>query len=230
MSGRTSGPNGRQLLLDFPRTDGGQRAVIETEPYATALATLRRWRSWPGGQLALIGDAGAGKSRLLQLWAAEAGAGVVTGAALAAADITEIASLTVSALAIDDADGGGAGEGLLAALNLGRDRNVPILLTGHRQPALWFERPKDLHSRLSAMPVAEIGPPDEESLRLRLVEECEARFLRLPDDAARYLADRMERSWEAVARVGAALQHQGGRTFAPQAVRKVLISLGMAGD
>jgi chromosomal replication initiation ATPase DnaA len=223
-----AGGGARQLRLDFPEADPGQRPLIETDPYRAPLALLRRWRDWPGGQLALVGEHGAGKSRLLRWWAEQVGAAVVTGADLAGADIEEVSGLSVKALAVDDADGDPRGEGLLAALNLGRSRGAAILLSGRGEPARWFSTPLDLRSRMQAMPVVSIGPPDEETLKLRLVDECANRFVVLAENEAAWLAERMERSWPALGRVADALADEGGDSFSSQKMRKVLISLGMA--
>jgi len=224
----TSGSSfGRQLVLDFPRIDPADRPLIETEPYRAPLAALRRWGSWPEGQLALIGAPFAGKSRLLRLWAADAEAAFVTGQALAEADIEEIANLSVAALAVDDADGCKQARNLLAAINLCRGRSAPILVSGRSEPAGWFADPRDLASRMQAMPVAMIGPPDEASLARRLIEECARRFLILPEETAHYLARRMGWSWAAVNEVTDEIARLPGGPLGLRAARNVLISLGM---
>lgn len=220
-------PSGGQLFLDFPRIDPGQRPLIESGAYAAAVVALKRWKHWPGGQMALVGDAFAGKTRLLQFWASDANAALVTGEALANAEIDEIARLSVSALAIDDADHPAAGLGLLAALNLCRDRGAPVLLAGRTHPAGWFTRPPDLRSRLAAMPVAQIEPPDDETLAVRLREECALRHLILSDDSVTYLANRMERSWLAVGQVADQIERTPGRADGLRSARAVLTALGM---
>ncbi|MDZ4761042.1 MAG: DNA replication ATPase [Alphaproteobacteria bacterium] len=224
----TPGPTGGgQLLLAFPRIDPAQRPLIESGPYASAIAAMRRWRSWPDGQLAITGEAFAGKTRILNLWAAEAGAAIATGEALAQADMAEIASLSVSALAIDDVDLSANGAGLLSALNLCRDRRAPLLLAGRGPPGGWSAQPPDLCSRLRAMPVAEIGPPDDETLALRLEEECARRHLTLPAESIAYLSQRMERSWKAVGLVADQIEGTPGRGFTLRSARAVLAALGL---
>lgn len=220
-------PSGGQLFLDFPRIDPDQRPLIETGSYAAALGALRRWKHWPGGQLALVGEPFAGKTRALRLWASDANAALVTGQALAAAEMDEIARLSVSALAIDDADHPEAALGLLAALNLCRDRGAPVLLSGRTHPAGWFTVPPDLRSRLVAMPVAQIEPPDDETLAFRLREECALRHLILPDESVVYLANRMERSWLAVSQVADQIERTPGRAESLRSARSVLLGLGM---
>lgn len=216
-----------QLFLDFPKADPDSRPLIETGSYAGALVALRRWRHWPGQQLALIGEPQSGRTRLLHLWAADTGAALVTGAALANAEMDEIARLSVSALAIDDADKADNGLGLLAALNLCRDRGAPVLLAGQAEPAGWFTTPPDLRSRLTAMPVARIEAPDDATLAARLREECALRHLILPEESINYLAQRMEPSWEAVTRVADEIARTPGRGEGLRSARATLISLGM---
>ena len=140
-------PSGGQLFLDFPRIDPDQRPLIETGLYAAALGALRRWKHWPGGQLALVGEPFAGKTRALRLWASDANAALVTGQALAAAEMDEIARLSVSALAIDDADHPEAALGLLAALHLCRDRSAPVLRAGRTHPSRSFPAPPGTDTR-----------------------------------------------------------------------------------
>ncbi len=219
------GGAGRQLLLDFPHADADQRPLIDTGSYAAAVGALRRWKLWPGAQLALIGDAASGKSRLLRWWAGRSGAAFVTGEALSEAPLDEIARLSVSALAIDDADR--AGPTLLAALNLCRDRNAPVLLAGASDPAGWFDQPPDLRSRLVAMPVVHIEPPDDATLAARLREDSSLRHLNLPEESVIYLANRMERSWSAVARVADQIERTPRRAEGLRSARAVLVALGM---
>jgi chromosomal replication initiation ATPase DnaA len=220
-------PSGGQLFLDFPHIDPGRRELIDTGSYAAAVGALRRWKHWPGGQMAVVGEHLAGKTRLLHAWASDAKAALVTGKALAKAEIDEIAKLTVSALAIDDADHPEAALGLLAALNLCRDRGVPVLVSGQTDPTGWHSRPLDLKSRLTAMPVARIEPPDDETLAFRLREAAALRHLILPDESVVYLATRMERSWAAVGQVADQIERTPGRAESLRSARAVLTGLGM---
>lgn len=224
---RAGGDAGRQLLLDFPRADADARPLIDSGSYATAIGALSRWKHWPGAQFALVGEAASGKSRLLRWWASQSGAALVTGEALSLAPMDEIARLSVSALAIDDADHPGAGLALLAALNLCRDRNVPVLVSGAADPAGWFTQPPDLRSRLVAMPAVHIEPPDDETLAARLREDSSLRHLNLPEESVVYLANRMERSWSAVARVADQIERTAGRAEGLRSARAVLVALGM---
>ena len=229
MTGGPSGGNRHagQLFLDFPKADHDSRPLIESGSYATAVTSIRRWRLWPGGQMALVGEPQSGRTRLLRMWAEDAGAAVVVGEALAGAEIDEIARLSVSALAVDDADHPAAAMGLFAALNLCRDRRVSVLLSGRTEPAGWFTTPPDLRSRLTAMPVVHIDPPDDETLAARLREASALRHLIIPEESVIYLARRMEPSWEAVGRVADEIARTPGRAEGLRSARAVLLALGM---
>lgn len=185
-----------------------------------------RWRAWPEQQMALVGDSGSGRTRLVRMWACEAGAALISGMELAASDVAEISGLSIAALAIDDADGCVEPTRLLTALNLCRSRGVSVLASGRREPAAWFSTPGDLVSRLRAIPTAVIGPPDEASLLLRLQEECLRLHLSVPPPSLAYLVERMDRSWDAVARVAEQIVKTPGRGFTLHSARNVLSALG----
>lgn len=221
-----SPPEAAQFRLDFPRIDPLQRPLIETGPYAAACLALSRTRSWPDGRLVLTGAPQSGKSRLLRGWAAAAGAAVVTGEMLAGAGMDEISSLSVDALAVDDADGGANGLGLLAALNLCRKRGAPLLMAGSGEPGRWHAAPGDLISRLSATGQVPIGDPDEDTLARRLAEACAVRRLNVPQAPIRYIAERLDRRWTAVSEAADAIEAVRTRSFTLHAARRVLSSLG----
>jgi chromosomal replication initiation ATPase DnaA len=77
------------------------------------------------------------------------------------------------------------------------------------------------------MPVAHIEPPDDETLALRLREECALRHLILPDESVVYLANRMERSWAAIGLVADQIERTPGRAESLRAARAVLTALGL---
>ena len=164
---------------------------------------------------------------MLRVWACGAGAALIIGSDLSNADLDEIGSLSITALAIDDADQCSDGRNLLAAINLCRDRQAPVLLSGPPDPLRWFDWPGDLRSRLQAMPIAAIGAPDEETLAAMLIEECARRFMILPSDAASYLAQRVERAWTSIGLLADEIERSPDKASSPRNARYVLISLGI---
>lgn len=215
----------QQLFLDFPKLEEETRPLIETGAYQPVLQLLRNWKAWPEGQLALIGEAQSGKTRLLRTWAAETGGAVLTAQALANADTDELSNLSLSALAIDDADKANNGPNLLAAINLCHARKAPILLAGATHPSTWYSDPPDLLSRLKAMPVTQIEGPDEDALRKRLEDACARRHFNVPGASLKFLVERMDYRWDAVEELANAIEQTKGRAFTVRSARKVLDSL-----
>jgi hypothetical protein len=76
------------------------------------------------------------------------------------------------------------------------------------------------------MPLGNIEGPDDETLALRLHEECALRHLILPDESVAYLANRMERSWAAIGLVADQIERTPGRAESLRAARSVLTALG----
>ena len=176
--------------------------------------------------MCLVGEDASGKTRLLKDWAEQIGAGVVAGADLARADIGEISGLSVSALVVDDADQTVPGAGLLAALNLCRDRGAVIALAGKSDPSSWKASIPDLQSRLSAIPVVHIDAPNEETLQTRLIAACRERFMKLPEETAKYLAHRMERSYVKIDQVVLAMEKNAkGKALTKVTARNALDTL-----
>ena len=69
-----------------------------------------------------------------------------------------------------------------------------LLLTARTLPATWPAGAPILRSRLNALPVAELGEPDDAVLRALLERFFRERNIRPSDDLLPYLAHRIERS------------------------------------
>lgn len=198
------GAKGKQLPLPLPH-----RPSLDGEDYLVApcnedaVRWIDRWPDWPGPSLAVAGPAGSGKTHLASVWAAVSGARFmdpdeVNGpeGGLAPAE---------GPLIIDDADrlmGQGAQEqALFHLLNGLHGTKGRLMLTGSAPPTRWQVKLADLRSRLNAIPVAEIGPPDDALIAALVVKLFADRQLRISGDAVRFLTARMERSFEAASRL-----------------------------
>jgi chromosomal replication initiation ATPase DnaA len=101
------------------------------------------------------------------------------------------------------------------------------LLTGRTPPARWPLALPDLRSRLAALPVAALAPPDDAVLEAVIVKLFADRQLRVEPDVVRFLANRIDRSFAAVAEAVAALDRAAlahGRAVTVPLVRSVLPS------
>src|SRR5487761_1981006 len=128
------------------------------------MAWLARTPDWPAGRLALWGEGGCGKTHLLHIWAAQAGADLLSGA-----QPDDMQALPAAGgLAIDDADQAPE-EPLLHLLNAASEAKHPVLLAARRPPASWPVRLPDLASRLRAVTAVEIALPEDALLRSLLM-------------------------------------------------------------
>jgi len=196
-----------QLAFDLPlRQALGREDLFVSPANALALAALDGWRGWPERRMMLVGPAGAGKTHLAQVWAADTGACLVTAEALAGADLLR---LSQRPLVIEDADrtaGDAAAETLLLHLhNLGGAEGQPLLLTARRPVRDWGLRLADLGSRLNALPATRLAPPDDALLAAVLVKLFADRQIAVAPAVIAYLQSRMERSFAAARALVAAL-------------------------
>ncbi|MEM1065835.1 MAG: DnaA/Hda family protein [Pseudomonadota bacterium] len=220
-----------QLTFDLPvRPALGREAFFVSPANATALALLDGWRDWPLGKLVLVGPAGAGKTHLAHVWAAETDARIVP-----ASDVTEASVPTLAeapALAIEDADGGALDERALFHLhNLLAEAKRPLLLTAQRAPRDWGLALPDLASRIEAAGRAELAPPDDALLQAVLVKLFEDRQIAVPPALLPYLTARMDRSFAAARALVVALDAAAlaeGRAITRPLAAQVLDKLGEA--
>ncbi len=137
-----------QLPLPFVhRPDYAGYSWLTHEGSAGAEAWLAR--DWPGGRLALWGEAGTGKTHLLHRWATEARTSLGLPGAWPASPVV-----------IDDADTVDEAR-LLHAINAAAEAGHPVLLAARLPPGRWRTALPDLRSRLRAITAAELLPGDE---------------------------------------------------------------------
>lgn len=181
----------RQLRLSLSTPAPPTREGFIVGPSnAAAAAVVDAWPAWPGGALVLVGPAGVGKSHLAQAWAAQAGA-----LALDAAhpDVAR-ARAHAGPILLEDADRGAPDEALFHLINVAGRQGRGLLLTGRLQPAAWPAALPDLRSRLNALPVAEIGEPDDALLTDLLAIFFRERNIRPEPPLYPYLLRRIGRS------------------------------------
>ena len=197
----------RQLSFDLPvRPARGREDFFVSPANARAVALIEGWRGWPGRKLLLCGPDGAGKTHLAHVWAALSGARIVAAADLAAADI---AALAAGPVAVEDAGrlaGHAEAEAALFHLhNLVLAEGHALLLTAGTPPRRWRFALPDLASRMEAVPLAELGPPDDALLAAVLAKLFADRQLAPAPDCVPYLARRIERTFAAAHDIVAAI-------------------------
>ncbi len=153
------------------------------------MRALDAWPAWHGGTLALVGPAGAGKTHLARAWA-EAARAVELSDAARESDLTALHGRPILVEHADAADA----ELLFHLINMAGEAGGGLLLTSRLQPSAWPAPLPDLRSRLNALPVAELGAPDDAILRGVLEKFFRERNIRPAEEVFAYLIRRMERS------------------------------------
>ena len=199
--GPQDSPTPRQLVLDLAhRVAMGRDDFLVSRSNSAAVDVIDSWPGWPQQSLAILGQAGSGKTHLVEVWRAKAG-----GARIAAADLCEASvaeAIAAGALAVEDVDRGIADERILFhLLNLARELRMSLLLTSRATPGDISIALPDLRSRMRALGFVRIEPPDSALLSALLVKLFDDRQLKVAPKIIEHLARRMERSAESAARV-----------------------------
>lgn len=212
----------RQLALPFAYVPRFRvEDFIAAPSNEEARAWLGRTTGWPAGRLALYGEAGCGKTHLLQLWAERHGALLVEGPSLRR--LPEIGSAPT--IAVDDADAVPEETALLHLVNLAAEMRRPLLLVGRAAPARWRVRLPDLASRLRAMTAVAVRPAEDPLLRALLARLLSERQLVLGESLQDWLLARLPRHPAALREAAARLDRQalaaGGRVTRAMAAELV---------
>jgi chromosomal replication initiation ATPase DnaA len=210
-----------QLVLDLPQGAAlGVQDFLVSSGNAAAARMIDRWPHWPEPAVLMVAPPGAGKSHLANVWRLKSAAVALVAQQLREAD----AERSVRALLVEDLhDGIGHERVLFHLLNLAREHGRSMLLTSRLAPGALSVRLPDLRSRLRALPVIAIAPPDAALLRAVLVKHFADRQLLVEPHVVAHLALHMEQSMEAAAAIVAELDRQAMALQRP-------ITRGLAGE
>ena len=187
----------RQLALALPHAELLTRDdFLEGPANEAGLALIDSWPDWPNRIMLLVGPEGSGKSHLAAIWAELSGARSTSAYALTADAVP--GALATGALVVDDLKPQGFDErALFHLLNLARQDEAYVLMTARIPPAAFEVELRDLRSRLRAVPVVTLLPPDDLLLRALIVKFCADRQLVVDESVVSYLTSRIERSYTA---------------------------------
>jgi chromosomal replication initiation ATPase DnaA len=188
----------RQLAFALPHAESLTRDnFLEGPANEAGLALIERWPDWPNRIMLLVGPEGSGKSHLAAIWAEEAGARSTAAHALTAAAVP--GALATGALVVEDLKPSGFDErALFHLMNLAREDEASVLITARTPPSAFEVDLRDLRSRLRAVPVVSLLPPDDQLFRALIVKFCADRQMAVDETVVGYLATRIERSYAAV--------------------------------
>jgi chromosomal replication initiation ATPase DnaA len=207
----SSRPRQLALILDHPESYAREN-FLSGPGNEVPLQLIDSWPDWPGNAVALVGPEGSGKTHLAMIWAAAAGARVISGRALAEAELP--IALATGALVVEDAATADQ-RALFHLVNLAREEGTFLLLTARAPPAAWPIAIPDLLSRLRALPLATLAAPDDAMLRAVIVKLAADRQLMLDESAVGYLSTHIERSFAAARAAVIALDNEALRQRRP---------------
>jgi chromosomal replication initiation ATPase DnaA len=210
----------KQLSLDLGhRAAFGRDDFLVTPSNATAVGVVDQWPQWPAHAAVIVGPAGSGKTHLTMVWQSLSQARIAPASGFGVDDVPSV--LASGAAIVEDVHLQYLSEtALFHLLNHARQTNATVLFTSLTWPLQQLALP-DLKSRLSALPVAQILPPDDALLRGVLVKQFNDRQIAVDEALISYLVTRMPRSLDVarqlVARIDAEAMEQGAsvtRAFA----------------
>ncbi|HRO00614.1 DnaA ATPase domain-containing protein [Nitrobacter sp.] len=191
MAGR---PPSRQLAFSLPHAESFSRDdFLEGPANTAALSLIESWPEWPNRIMLLAGPEGCGKSHLAAIWAERAGARSISAQGLTAATVPM--ALTTGALVVEDINPKTFDElALFHLMNLAREEAAFVLMTARVTPAAIEIGLRDLRSRLRAVPVVTLMPPDDHLLRALIVKFSADRQMNIDEAIVSLIATRTERS------------------------------------
>ena len=186
-------PEARYSIDDFVVTPANQ----------TAFNLLESWPNWPSPVTVLVGPKGAGKTHLSAVWAAQSYAHEFNSQKI---DAAIKAAISGTPILIEDIEPHDFDEtGLFHLINTVRqarieNRQSSLLMTSHLRPIDWQVALPDLASRLNAVSLIELDPPDEMLLTVVITKLFADRQLFVDPNLIRYIVSRIDRSLAAAAR------------------------------
>jgi chromosomal replication initiation ATPase DnaA len=214
-----------QLTFDLPhRAALGAEDFLVSDCNVAVVKLVDAWPDWQAPVQLLIGPPASGKTHLVRVWQGRSGAVALDPAHLGIALLDRLVS--GSSIVVEDADRAGYDEKtLFHLLNLAREKRLFVLLTARVSPNRWNTSLADLTSRLSAVPVTEIGTPDEALLRTVMLKQFADRQLDIDPKVLAFLSLRIDRSLEAAAAAVEAVDRaalRSGRKISRQLVAEAL--------
>lgn len=192
-----------QLRLPLGLPEAQETEFLIGESNARAVHQLERWATWPVMTALLVGPRKSGRSTLARIFAAKSGGRILD-------DVDRLPEADV-----------------FHAWNEAQQERRPLLIVAEAAPPVWPVSLPDLHSRLAASPLLEIGPPDDALLPQLLGHAFDRHLLHAKPEVVAWIAKRIERSHVAILRVADALESAAQERLSIASARATLGAAGL---
>ena len=187
-----------QMTLKLPIRPALERgSFCVTDSNAEAALHIDRWPAWPSRSVMLSGPERSGKSHLAAAWRLRSQASLIEAALLDDNGLPQLIAPGAVVVERVDALPQEREETLLHLFNMAAEEETWLLMTFRRDGDARLPALPDLRSRLRAVPILALQPPDDVSLRRVLEKLLADRHIRAEEGLIPYLTKRMERSWKA---------------------------------
>lgn len=202
-----------QLVFELPhRTAFGREDFFVAANNQEAVQRIEAWARWQPPLLLLFGAEGCGKTHLAKVWQEQTKAG-----SFYATDTADAPFLLADDIDehLNELDEAAFFARLRLLLQPGAGGQRGLLLTAKSLD--WWQKVRlpDLRSRLSAVPVVGIYPPDDKLLGALLVKLFADRQLQVNENLIHWLLVRMERSFISAKNIVAQLDEQSAKRNKP---------------
>jgi hypothetical protein len=217
-------PDSGQIPLRFPEAKLLFEDMAITPSNRGVIAAVRRADHWPHYAFGLIGAAQSGLSTIATAWAVERGGQMLSAASFDNFDRADVERFCGGSVVLDRIDLVTDETRLLWLFSVIERLKGRLLVTAQTAPTQWSVASPDLRSRFKAMPVGDLGLPDEPLMRARIRRACQRAYLNLPPAVEDFLVTRLgldyERIERAILRLDGAVSE--GRALSIPLVKDVL--------
>ena len=164
------GPDQIALPLDWPQAADDDRFLV-SDANRAAFDHFRHWSLWPVRATLLTGPRRSGRTLLARAFCARVGGRLIDGAERH-----------------DE-------EELFHAWNAAQESGRPLVMVVDEVPTAWDIALRDLRTRIAVTPIARIAEPDDALFRGIIQLLFADRGLHIPDEALKFVSERVERSY-----------------------------------
>ena len=198
--------NNDQLVLNLNRrAQVGLENFYISKANELAVNSLKKWEEWPTRKLILKGPSGSGKSHLADFWVKQSGAKIVSITDICEADaigLSENKALLIENIDILVSYATGdqiqIEEKLFHLLNSVSGALCYLMITTSSELGSWGLKLPDLISRLKAVAVVELLPPDDELITAILLKQLDDKQLKVSPEFVLFVIKRINRSFQSI--------------------------------